>query len=1057
MLLPHEALDTDHRSLWPWKRWFAKEEPLNPRSDDQAAAPRSNLARRISRKAIPGLPRPGTFKRQQSELRHNLEAVKAKQNERRAFSVDPHRAEQLCDSPKTSTLSLPRNSAPTLIGVATEDDADFTTEEQQIIPELAEPEILRDDFSEHPGPHSIAGSDQLLEEELEKRWILNLSMHFRDRSNREKFFVTYAETPTHWRRVTISLDYREAPPNSLEEELQQTQFQRDKSARIYEAIRESLPDIQFYDTVTNLKLQTESERLHVHVTEDIHEVIQFPPVSAINHLDCQRVKEKDLVFDSHLSGFVYKVTVNGRVYIKKEIPGPDTVEEFLYEVNALRRLSGSDSVIQFGGVITSNDGAQLKGLLISFAEKGALIDVIYDGKGELSWPRRERWAKQIVQGLSEIHEAGFVQGDFTLSNIVIDGEDNAKIIDINRRGCPVGWEPPEVAALIESKQRISMYIGVKSDIFQLGMVLWALAMQQDEPEMQARPLTLASAPQEVPSYYRALVGICLSDDPRTRCHTTSLLSMFPEIDIDDHGRVYRNQPLDHVEAQYIDPAHAVERDDIDNFRLMDSQTTERGGMAPSTGTHTYVNAPTDMSGEAYFFPRRGRSPPRSVTEEHEPEPRVVTVTPRRHYLEGYQASESVPNNVVDDFVVSHDIADNDAIGGGEATVHFDIEDAAGDNEHTNSGENRGTINYSEDSPEDTNHINNAAEGVTTSPAHENMATQNITTAIANESASLINGDAIETNAIAPIDESKDVPPPPGNATESNTAVSRDYENIQIPAATVANDDVDDKGGDITRSYVATSDNGGESTLSAAAATISNDACDTRSAIEHNSTVVGFKSEDIVATESVSGYISYITGDVTEDRALASGDGIEETPNEAVENTDGGANNAIENTIAHHTVLGGGSNITGYNTTENGVAIDNTHGKTDNTIENKMTESSVRGGASNNTGDMITGNSIAHEEPVEQPVIPRDEAKECGEVTTEEYVILGLGTKHGDDGVLAARGVTDSLQEQEQDQDKNLEQMDAAIGDLTGIGGHSTLEHSEIPQGISDDDLMNDMR
>lgn len=36
--------------------------------------------------------------------------------------------------------------------------------------------------------------------------------------------------------------------------------------------------------------------------------------------------------------------------------------------------------------------------------------------------------------------AGFVQGDFTLSNIVIDSNDDAKIIDINRRGCPVGWE-----------------------------------------------------------------------------------------------------------------------------------------------------------------------------------------------------------------------------------------------------------------------------------------------------------------------------------------------------------------------------------------------------------------------------------------------------------------------------------------------------------------------------------------------------------------------------------------------------------------------------------------
>jgi hypothetical protein len=110
--------------------------------------------------------------------------------------------------------------------------------------------------------------DAIIHEELEKTWILNLSMHFRDRSKREKFFVTYRERDHLWRRVTISLDYRDAPPNSLEMDLINTHYQREKSAKIYEAIRESLRDIQFYDTVTNLKLQTTDGRLHVHVVED---------------------------------------------------------------------------------------------------------------------------------------------------------------------------------------------------------------------------------------------------------------------------------------------------------------------------------------------------------------------------------------------------------------------------------------------------------------------------------------------------------------------------------------------------------------------------------------------------------------------------------------------------------------------------------------------------------------------------------------------------------------------------------------------------------------------
>jgi hypothetical protein len=112
--------------------------------------------------------------------------------------------------------------------------------------------------------------DAMIDDELERIWILNLSMHFRDKSKREKFFVTYREHEHLWRRVTISLDYRCAPEPSLELDLAHTKFQRDKSAKIYEAIRESLPDIQFYDTVTNLKLETKDGRLHVHVVEDVN-------------------------------------------------------------------------------------------------------------------------------------------------------------------------------------------------------------------------------------------------------------------------------------------------------------------------------------------------------------------------------------------------------------------------------------------------------------------------------------------------------------------------------------------------------------------------------------------------------------------------------------------------------------------------------------------------------------------------------------------------------------------------------------------------------------------
>lgn len=327
----------------------------------------------------------------------------------------------------------------------------------------------------------------------------------------------------------------------------------------------------------------------------------------IQHLRCRRVRESQIDFEAHMSGFVYKVRVDGETLIKKEIPGPDTVDEFLYEINALSQLHNSRNVIQFYGVVVDDYGEHVKGLLISFAEQGALIDVIYDHEHGLPWSRRERWAQQIVEGLSEVHEAGFVQGDFTLSNIVIDNDDNAKIIDINRRGCPVGWEPPEATPLIESNQRISMYIGVKSDLYQLGMVLWALAEQEDEPEAHARPLVI-SQDLDVPGWYRTVVGICLAENPRNRMQAIDLLRFFPAENIDDYIEP-GNRPHISVDDGYLVQEFLVREQPTNGGHIVRTVQTPQDWNHRNSFGHTYVGSPTGLSSEPYYYPARGRSPP----------------------------------------------------------------------------------------------------------------------------------------------------------------------------------------------------------------------------------------------------------------------------------------------------------------------------------------------------------------------------------------------------------------------------------------------------------------
>jgi serine/threonine protein kinase len=314
-----------------------------------------------------------------------------------------------------------------------------------------------------------------------------------------------------------------------------------------------------------------------------------------------------------MSGFVYKVQVNGQTLIKKEIPGPDTIDEFLYEVNALNALRFSKSIIEFYGVVVDDDDQVVKGLLISYAEQGALIDVIYDsqenGGQELPWQVREKWARQIVRGLSDIHETGFVQGDFTLSNIVIDDFGNAKIIDINRRGCPVGWEPPEATPLIDSNQRISMYIGVKSDLYQLGMVLWALATLEDEPEAHRRPLRLKPE-LDVPPWYRRIVETCLHENPRHRLQATALLNMFPDMPYDD---VHDERELPSIS---VHDGTSFQTDVADErYGPPEIRTVEPRASWPYSGSNTQGTSPS-FSDEPYY-PPRGRSPPKPLPEHHD--------------------------------------------------------------------------------------------------------------------------------------------------------------------------------------------------------------------------------------------------------------------------------------------------------------------------------------------------------------------------------------------------------------------------------------------------------
>ncbi|KAG5921705.1 hypothetical protein E4U61_006328 [Claviceps capensis] len=606
-----------------------------PRDDDRPDAIDS-LPHYPSRRVITGLPRTQTFTRKLSEQRQYLEPIATRANERRPASADEKFARMSNPISATDTDAPSGILSGSFHSLFNEHGSNsshsFRSEHgdyrlssaflKSATTGIASQFNVRphiDDFSTLDIDSLTASQyDALIAYELETKWILNLSMHYRDGSRREKFFVTYRRKKDQpWRRVTISLDYRDPPLDSLEMELSRMRHLREKSAKVYDAIRESLSDIAFYDTVTNLKLQTTNGRLHVHVVEDGNEIINYPLVREMRNSLCRLIRERDVHFDGHLSGFVYKVRVRGQTLVKKEIPSPDSINAFLYEINALSSLHYSKHVIRLYGVVVDNQEEHITGLLLSYAARGSLSDVIFENCKErnfgIPWIQRERWAKQIVHGLADIHESGYVQGDFTLSNIVVNAAGDAKIIDINRRGCPMGWEPPESRTIVVAHNQINMYIGVKSDLYQLGMVLWALAMLEDEPDLYPRPLLLDSGVR-IPDWYRHVTEVCLSAEPRRRLDASSLLRMFPP-----HIARYR------AASMSLSPFDDGDNDD-DTWRDRDGAYAARLRQdsifrtpTPSTGYRGYSRTYSDSSPDMHepYYPMRGRSPPSPLPEHLE--------------------------------------------------------------------------------------------------------------------------------------------------------------------------------------------------------------------------------------------------------------------------------------------------------------------------------------------------------------------------------------------------------------------------------------------------------
>ncbi|KAI1408428.1 hypothetical protein F5Y13DRAFT_172413 [Hypoxylon sp. FL1857] len=231
---------------------------------------------------------------------------------------------------------------------------------------------------------------------------------------------------------------------------------------------------------------------------------------------------------------------------------PEQIDSKLYELQVLHSLRGVPRINPFIGAVLSQSSGIIKGFLSELPAKRQLLATIrrVSESGKLiEWKRCEKWCRQLVQGVAEVHGRGFlvgILGDEIKDGVGIDEQDNVVLYRFRPTfyyGNP-GKEslPPEYHHSASAEGVLPAL--PQTDIYQLGLLLWRMMGYEysqsatDLGETGGRtmkinvaaysdPFELPPTGTHMPQYLRDIISACHNEDPRQRPPAWKLLRMFP--------------------------------------------------------------------------------------------------------------------------------------------------------------------------------------------------------------------------------------------------------------------------------------------------------------------------------------------------------------------------------------------------------------------------------------------------------------------------------------------------------------------------------------------------
>ncbi|KAK8876701.1 serine/threonine-protein kinase [Apiospora arundinis] len=281
------------------------------------------------------------------------------------------------------------------------------------------------------------------------------------------------------------------------------------------------------------------------------------------HMKCPRFKERELMhcgvsWKYEAVRLLAKCPSGWAIHVRFDARDDHMDEEF-YALQVLYALHQENGFGSFLGLV-EDDNNTVTGFLCRNPSRGPLLDAVFRAKQNetvVYWPLRERWCRQIIDGVSALHSHGYRHGSlgrFLRNGLCTDEDNNVIFLNSFRDSFTYADDmqdlsiPPECRRMENTSSDgspLAIPVQPATDTYQLGLILWCIAANEeavyrstvhevrdhDDDESRANFDNTQQLPpidpSTAPPYMNRIIAMCRAEKPEDRPPVWKLAEEFP--------------------------------------------------------------------------------------------------------------------------------------------------------------------------------------------------------------------------------------------------------------------------------------------------------------------------------------------------------------------------------------------------------------------------------------------------------------------------------------------------------------------------------------------------